>query len=162
VQAKYDSGIASQLPLFSRLLLISAYICSYTPSRHDESLFLKQSLKKRKRGGGTAKTPSKRQTKNRKISGKLLGPQSFVLERLLAVFQVVRLDAGVGGPGVVSSGADIYMAIATLASLRLVTKGSQGGDPLDGGTKWRVNVGWEVARSMARSVKVELEDFLLD
>lgn len=60
--------------------------------------------------------------------------------------------------------ADIQMAIATLASLRLIAKmGSvNAADTLDGGSRWRVAVGWEVVRGIARSVGVEAEDYLAE
>jgi origin recognition complex subunit 5 len=36
------------------------------------------------------------------------------------------------------------------------------GDALEAGTKWRVAVGWEVVRGVARSVGVEAEDYLAE
>jgi origin recognition complex subunit 5 len=161
------NGIATQLPLFSRLLLIAAYLASYTPARNDPLLFMKASLKaRRKKGGGTAKSRP-RTSKHRKISAKLLGPQAFVLERMLAIFHAVKSDAGLAaatGAGGSTSTADIPMAIATLASLRLVvrTSASASADALDAGAKWKVNVGWEVVRGVARSVGVEVEDFVIE
>jgi origin recognition complex subunit 5 len=156
------NGIATQLPLFSRLLLIAAYLASYTPVRNDSLLFMKASLKtRRKKGGGTAKSRP-RIFKHRKISAKLLGPQAFVLERMLAIFHAVRIDAGLANGS--TGTADIPMAIATLASLRLVvrTSASVGADVLDAGAKWKVNIGWEVVRGVARSVGVEVEDFVIE
>ena len=82
------------------------------------------------------------------------------MERLLAIFHAIRIDAG-GAVGW-SSTADILMAIATLTSLRLMVKTSAVADPLDASTKWKVNIGWDVVRGMARSVGVEVEDFLID
>lgn len=153
-------GIATQLPLFSRLLLIAAYLASHTPARNDALLFMKASLKaRRKKGGGTVKGRH-RASKHRKISAKLLGPQSFVLERMLAIFHAVRVDAGLAGAA--SGTADIPMEIATLASLRLVNRTNATTDPLDASTKWKVNVGWEVVRGIARSVGVEIEDFIIE
>jgi len=35
-------------------------------------------------------------------------------------------------------------------------------DALDGLTKWKVNVGWDVVRVLARSVGVEVEDYVVD
>ncbi len=85
-----------------------------------------------------------------------------MMERLLAIFYAVRTDAGVGKTAGWSSTADIPMAIATLASLRLIVKTSTVADPLDASTKWKVNIGWDVVRGVARSVGVEVEDFLID
>jgi origin recognition complex subunit 5 len=123
---------------------------------------MKASLKtRRKKGGGTAKSRP-RISKHRKISAKLLGPQAFVLERMLAIFHAVRIDAGLANGS--TGTADIPMAIATLASLRLVVKtsASVGADVLDAGAKWKVNIGWEVVRGVARSVGVEVEDFVIE
>lgn len=156
------NGIATQLPLFSRLLLIAAYLASYTPARNDPALFMKASLKaRRKKGGGTTKSRP-RTSKHRKISAKLLGPQAFVLERMLAIFHAVRIDAGLANGS--TSTADIATAVATLASLRLVmrTSASVNADALDPGAKWKVNVGWEVVRGVARSIGVEVEDFVIE
>ena len=84
---------------------------------------------------------------------------------MLAIFHAVGIDAGLAASGSTTTvTADIPMAIATLASLRLVvrTNASVGADVLDAGAKWKVNVGWEVVRGVARSVGVEVEDFVVE
>jgi origin recognition complex subunit 5 len=159
-------GIGTQLPFYSRLLLVSAYLASYNPPKTDQLHFMKTSAaKRRKKGGGTALTPH-RISKHRKISRKLLGPQAFILERMLAIFHAIKEDANTRGKRKeeTAGAADIQMAIATLASLRLLVKmGSKdAGDALEAGTKWRVAVGWEVVRGVARSAGVEAEDYLAE
>lgn len=52
--------------------------------------------------------------------------------------------------------------VATLAGLRLIVKAGTGGDVLEGGGKWRVNVGWEFARGVARGVKFDIENHLTE
>lgn len=54
--------------------------------------------------------------------------------------------------------------LATLVGLRLVVKagGGAGGDAVDGGGKWRVNVGWEVVRGVARVVGFDVENYLVE
>lgn len=57
--------------------------------------------------------------------------------------------------------------VATLVALRLIVKAGAGvggaGDVLDGaGGKWRVNVGWEVVRGVARDVGFDVESYLVD
>lgn len=102
------------------------------------------------------------------------------MERWLAVFWAMCNESngvgrtngksrGGGGMNAKTRSADVEMGIATLVSLRLVGKmgsgvgmGGLGGDVLDRGVKWRVLVGWEGARSVARSVGVEMEDFLAE
>ena len=103
-----------------------------------------------------------RRSKHRKIARKLLGAHAFVMERMLAIFVAVRNEwAPHLGANILDG--DVGMALSTLASLRLLLKvGAAGGDPLDRGGKWRVNVGWEVIRGVGRSIGVEVEDWLID
>jgi origin recognition complex subunit 5 len=88
---------------------------------------------------------------------------------MLAIFHAIKEDSddrGRFGTGreVIAGTADVQMAIATLASLRLLVKigATNVADTLDGGSKYRVAVGWEVVRSIARSVGVEAEDYLAE
>ena len=144
------------LPYYPAYLLISAYLASHNPPKHDITLFSKASLsKRRKRGGGTALT-SHRTSKHRKISRRLLGPQSFPLERLFAIFHAILPVDHVGGE------ADTMCQVATLAGLRLMVKAGAGVDVLEGGGKWRVNVGWEFLRGVARGVKFDIENYLTE
>ncbi|PMD17698.1 origin recognition complex subunit Orc5 [Hyaloscypha hepaticicola] len=153
------------LPFNSRLLLVSSYLASYNPPRLDAVLFMKTALqKRRKKGGATAltRTTKASASKSRKISRKLLGPQAFVLERMLAIFHAIREESRGGmGRGSVNGSADVQMAIATLISLRLLVRVGNA-DPLDGGARYRVAVGWEVVRSVGRSVGIEAEEWVGD
>ncbi|KAI9053967.1 hypothetical protein LZ554_002911 [Drepanopeziza brunnea f. sp. 'monogermtubi'] len=165
--AKY-TGIGAQLPFYSRLLLVAAYLASFNPPKTDATLFMKAATsKRRKKGGGTALSKGKPGTaKHRKISRNLLGPQAFVVERMLAIFHAIKEDslAFGRGKGKVEGSADILMAVATLASLRLLVRmgPANTADVLDAGTKYRVAVGWEVVRGVGRSVGVEVEDYLAE
>lgn len=96
---------------------------------------------------------SKRQ--HRKIERRLLGPQVFVLERLLAIFNAIL-------PHPVVSTVDLMTQIATLASLRLLVRTSAGGDVLEAQAKWRVNVGAEFVGNVARSVGFDVENYLAE
>ena len=143
------------LPSYSKILLIAAYLASHSPARQDATYFMQSatSLKKKKR---QSRKTSKSSAKNRTIGRRLLGPQTFVLERLLAIFHaIVPKDAGRE-----TTGVDILASIATLASLRLLIKTSVGADVLGSGSKWRVNVGWDMARGLGREVGVEVEAWI--
>ncbi|APA13565.1 hypothetical protein sscle_11g083350 [Sclerotinia sclerotiorum 1980 UF-70] len=177
-----QNTITTHLPYHTRLLLIASYLASHNPPRTDQHHFLQQMSisRRKKRGGGTALTASTSRpgvSKSRKIPRKLLGPQAFLLERMIAIYHVLLEDADGRGryssingnikrktKGLGTGEADIQMAIATLASLRLIAKmGSvNAADTLDGGSRWRVAVGWEVVRGIARSVGVEAEDYLAE
>lgn len=52
--------------------------------------------------------------------------------------------------------------VATLVGLRLIVKAGTGGDVLEGGGKWRVNVGWEFVRDVARSVNFDVDSYLTE
>ncbi|KAI9798461.1 MAG: hypothetical protein M1825_005341 [Sarcosagium campestre] len=147
---------AHDLPYYTKYLLCAAYLASYNPARQDPVFFMKASEgKKRRKGGGGGGRVAGRQAKHRKIQRRLIGPQTFVLERLLAIYHAILLED-------VDSTADIYTEIATLASLRLLTKASASADVLEAQTKWRVNVGWEYVRRIARTVDLEMENYLAE
>ena len=109
--------------------------------------------KRKKKGGGTAKG---RPSKHRKIQRKLLGPQPFLLERLLAIFHAIFPHEIPGGA------ADTMTQITTLSSLRLIVKAMSRADILDAGTKWRVNIGWEYVQRVASKVKFDIASYLVE
>lgn len=155
------------LPTVARMLLLAAYLASHNAARHDLTLFSTYHHGKRKRrggglsvaGAGTGRMGPR--SKHRKIARKLLGPHAFVMERMMAVFTAVRTEWGLTAATANGMDADVGMAIATLASLRLLVRVGGGGDPMDRGGKWRVNVGWEVVRGLGRSIGVEVEEWLI-
>ncbi|KAI0555687.1 origin recognition complex subunit Orc5 [Xylaria curta] len=178
-EKKKSADLSTLLPPTARYLLIAAYLASHNAPRHDNSLFSTWHAggKRRRRGGGAmAATPNGtgrgRRAKHRRIARKLLGPGVFVLERMVAIYvatkqEWVGVDDVKGGVD-----GDVGMAIATLASLRLLVRvgggaagaavGAGGGADLDRGGKWRVNVGWEVIRAVGRSMGVEVEEWLVE
>ncbi|MCJ1315880.1 hypothetical protein MMC15_001200, partial [Xylographa vitiligo] len=130
------------------------YLASYNPARQDQTFFMKaHERKRRKKGGGTAKG---RPSKHRKIQRKLLGPQAFVMERMLAIFHAILPYPIAGGTG------DLMSQIATLASSKMLVKTSAMADILDSGTKWRINIGWEYIQVIARTIGFEIEGFLAE
>ncbi len=168
--ARPPPDLASLLPNTARLLLLAAYIASHNPAKHDLTVFSTFHHGRRRKNGGLSVGGGSRRgrpAKHRKIARKLLGAHAFVLERMLAIFAAVRREweAGAGkGEGQLVEDADVGMAIATLASLRLLTRagGPSAGDPMDRGGKWRVNVGWEIIRALGSSIEVQVEDWLIE
>jgi len=52
---------------------------------------------------------------------------------------------------------------ATLVSLTLVVKAGPGTwDMLEGGGKWRCNVGWEIVRRMAGPLGADVESYFVE
>ncbi|KAI9823338.1 MAG: hypothetical protein M1832_002562 [Thelocarpon impressellum] len=140
------------LPYYSKFLLCAAYLASYNPARQDALWFMKAAAERKRR---RKQSGAGRGGKHRKIQRRLLGPQAFPLERLLAIFHAIL-------PVPAPTTADIPTQIATLCSLRLLTRSSTTADVLEGLTKWRVNVGWEYIRSLARGVGFEIESQLAE
>lgn len=164
--ATATTSLAALLPTTARVLLIAAYLASHNTVRHDLTLFSTHHYGRRRRRGGASSAVAGQRSKHRKIARKLLGAHAFVLERMMAIFTTVRHEWGIGGGGgdddALDTDADVGMALATLSSLRLLLRVGAGGDPLDRGGKWRVNVGWEVIRSLGRSMHVEVEEWLIE
>ncbi|KAK4178534.1 putative origin recognition complex subunit 5 [Triangularia setosa] len=173
------TDLATLLPTTARFLLLAAYLASHNPTKTDLALFSTfHHGRKRRRGGFSGITGvsggrggRKNGNQHRKIARKLLGAHAFVLERMLAIFTAVRTEWDPASQGKIRDGMvggeqemdnDIYMSIATLASLRLLVKVGGGGDVCDLGGKWRVAVGWEVVRGLGRSVGVEVEEWLVE
>ncbi|KAL7624524.1 hypothetical protein AAE478_006089 [Parahypoxylon ruwenzoriense] len=193
VSGSSTTDLATLLPPTARLLLIAAYLASHNAPRHDQTLFSTWHQQRRRRRGGAGPGAGIRhrmakKSKHRKIARKLLGPSAFVLERMVAIYAATRRE-WISGPGDIdeeevvvgraggSNGGyvdgDVGMAIATLASLRLLVRvggggggvggaGAGTGDTMDRGGKWRVGVGWEVVRGVGRSMGVEVEEWLVE
>ncbi|KAH8197880.1 hypothetical protein TruAng_007932 [Truncatella angustata] len=160
------TDLAVLLPPTAKLLLVAAYLASHNAPRHDHTLFSTWHHARKKRGGGHMNTAHRGpRSKHRKIARKLLGPSVFVLERMVAIYVALRQEQIGDRKGVVGGvDADVGMAIATLASLRLLIRvgsGAGAGD-MDRGGRWRVGVGWEVVRGIGRSMAVEVEEWLIE
>ncbi|KAI5923780.1 origin recognition complex subunit 5 C-terminus-domain-containing protein [Camillea tinctor] len=200
-----STDLSALLPPTARLLLIAAYLTSHNAPRHDVTLFSTwHQGRGRRRGGGSSAVRTRHpRSKHRKIARKLLGPGAFVLERMVAVYAALVREhdphrgseddnnGGNNGNGGSNGGAkgaaatvdaDVGMALATLASLRLLVRvggagastfssatgggsgggGGLGGADMDRGGKWRVNIGWEVVRGVGRSMGIEVEEWLVE
>jgi len=140
--------------------LLAAYLASFNPAKLDTLYFMKATeRKRRKKGGGTARSAGGRPSQNRKIPRHLLPPAAFTLDRLLAILHAIL-------PHDHRSAIDIYTQIATLTSLRLLVRGGGigSGDPLEAGGKWRIGaaVGLEYVQGLARSVDFGLIDYIAE
>ncbi|KAJ9149906.1 Origin recognition complex subunit 5 [Pleurostoma richardsiae] len=164
--APSPTDLSTLLPPTARLLLLAAYLASHNAPRHDVTLFSTYHHGQRRWrpggvpafGGGAGRRGPQR--KHRKIARKLLGAHAFVLERMMAIFIALCVERGAPEDGT-GMDTDVGMAIATLSTLHLLMRVG-GGDPLDRGGKWRVNVGWEVVRGLGRSMGIEIDEWLID
>ncbi|PHH79342.1 hypothetical protein CDD82_2444 [Ophiocordyceps australis] len=166
IAAPARDGPLRLLPMAARLLLLSAYLASHNAVRHDLVVFSTQHHGRRRRRGarGPVAASSRPGTnKHRRIARKLLGAHAFVLERMLAIFEAVRLEWTPDGCSLGAAGldADVAAAVATLASLRLLVRVGAG-DVMDRAGKWRINAGWETVRGIGRSIGVEVDEWLIE
>lgn len=73
--------LALDLPYYAKYFLIAAYIASFNSPKYDKQLFVKASNKKKK---------SKHiLNKSENSTNELVGPKSFSLDRLLAIFYAI-------------------------------------------------------------------------
>lgn len=156
------TDLTALLPVVARFLLLSAYLASHNATRHDLTLFSTYHHGRKRRRGGFAGSRGTPRSKHRKIARKLLGANAFAMERMVAIFEAVRSE-WVEGASIADAGldGDVGMAIATLASLRLLTRVGAG-DTMDRSGKWRINIGWEAIRAIGRSIGVEVEEWLVE
>ncbi|KAK9325944.1 origin recognition complex subunit 5 C-terminus-domain-containing protein [Lipomyces orientalis] len=157
VQSAGGTGAIGQhdMPIYSKYLLCAAYLASYNKPRYDIRLFSRiRESRRRIRKSTSHKAKDK-------INGRNLAPSPFEYERLLAIFQCIV-------PEKIDSATDIQIQFATLATLKLVTRAgsdSSGGssmDILESRTKWRVNVSWDIILQIARDIKLQLENYLME
>ncbi|KAJ2762933.1 hypothetical protein IWQ56_004945, partial [Coemansia nantahalensis] len=146
-----DGGDALDLPYYTKFLLVAAFLASYNPARLDAQYFSRgKGQAKRRRRGQQRAAPDSTGGDNRQ---QLLGPKSFGIERMLAIFYSIIAEP-------VDSSVDVQIQIASLVTLRLLSRTSAG-DRLDG-VKCKCNVGLESIRAIARSVRFEIDRYLYD
>ncbi|KAK9484214.1 origin recognition complex subunit 5 C-terminus-domain-containing protein [Lipomyces starkeyi] len=147
----------NDLPMYAKYLLCAAYLASYSKPRYDIRLF-SRIRESRRRVRNTAKQKFKD-----KINSRNLAPSPFEYERLLAIFQCIVPDR-------IDSVTDIQTQVATLSTLKLITRVGIGSDNSGGSsidilgsrTKWRVNVSWDIILQISRDIKLQIENYLMD
>ncbi|KAK5172636.1 uncharacterized protein LTR77_002756 [Saxophila tyrrhenica] len=154
-----SSTTTHELPYYAKWLLIAAYLASYNPPRLDALYFMKSTeRKRRKKGGGTARSGG-RLSQKRSVPRHLLAPSAFTLDRVLAILHAIL-------PHDLRTTIDIYAQIATLSGLKLLVRsgGIGSADPLEPGSKWKVGsvVRWENVQGLARSLKFDVVDYVAE
>jgi origin recognition complex subunit 5 len=135
-----------ELPRLTRFLIIASYLASYNPSKLDVRFFTKGSESRHK----VSKKAIHNGTKKRQ---QLLGPRSFGLERMLAIFYSIVHDN-------VRTFADIHSQIANCISLKLILKISNKNN-LDV-VSMKSNVSFGLVKELGRSVDFDITQYLFD
>ncbi|KAK9369598.1 origin recognition complex subunit 5 C-terminus-domain-containing protein [Lipomyces kononenkoae] len=152
-----ESSAHHDMTVYSKYLLCAAYLASYNKPRFDIRLFSRIRENRRR-----IRNATKHKFKD-KINSRNFAPSPFEYERLLAIFQCLVPDK-------IDSVTDIQTQFATLVSLKLITRAGIGSDSsgassvdiLESRTKWRVNVSWDIALQIARDIKLQIENYLMD
>ncbi|KAJ1984824.1 hypothetical protein H4R33_004254 [Dimargaris cristalligena] len=142
------------LPYYTKFLLIASFLASYNPARLDVRFFSKgkESTSYSKRGKQAIQKQMMSNTGG-KHRQQLLGPKSFPIERMLAIFYSILVDP-------IENSIEIQSQIASLVTLRLLVRTSNASQ-LDG-IKCKCNVSYELIRHISHSVQFEIENYLFD
>ncbi|KAG9323662.1 hypothetical protein KVV02_002958 [Mortierella alpina] len=144
------------LPYYTKFILIASFLASYNPPRLDMRYFAKvsnQGGKMTKRAKQSAAKKHGHDQMGSKLRQQLLGPKTFPIERMLAIFYSI-LDEDV------EENVNVHTQIASLVSLRLLQRVTPM-DKLDS-IKCKCNVSYDTIKTLARSTKFEIDKYLYD
>ncbi|KAH8377060.1 hypothetical protein KR093_003211 [Drosophila rubida] len=139
-----------ELPYYGKYLLIAAFLASHNSAKQDKRLFVKHHGKQRKR----MQTVNAR-AKNAEKMSTTLGPKSFSIDRLLAIFYAI-LDEKVGLT------CNLLSQISTLVHLKLLAFVSGEQNIMDGSAKLQCTVGLEFVLYIGKVVGFNVRQYLCD
>ncbi|KAG0037205.1 Origin recognition complex subunit 5 [Podila clonocystis] len=144
------------LPYFTKFILIASFLASYNPPKLDMRYFAKvsnQGGKMTKRAKISAAKKHGHDQLGSKLRQQLLGPKTFQIERMLAIFYSI-LDEEV------EENVNVHTQIASLVSLRLLQRVT----PMDKleSIKCKCNVSYETIKAIAKSTKFDIDKYLYD
>ncbi|XP_067620341.1 origin recognition complex subunit 5 [Eurosta solidaginis] len=138
-----------ELPYYGKYLLIAAFLASYNSSKEDKRLFVKNHGKRRKRMqtiNANAKMTEKMST--------YIGPKSFSVDRLLAIFYAI-LEEKVGLT------CNLLSQISTLVNLKLLSFVS-GENVMDGTSRLQCTISLEFVVCISQVVGFNARQYLKD
>ncbi|KAH8251441.1 hypothetical protein KR032_011900 [Drosophila birchii] len=139
-----------ELPYYAKFLLIAAFLASHNAANQDKRLFVKHHGKQRKRMqtvNARAKTTEKMST--------TLGPKSFSIDRLLAIFYAI-LEEKVGLT------CNLLSQISTLVHLKLLSFVSGEQNIMEGSARLQCTVGLEFVLQIGKVVGFNVRQYLCD
>ncbi|XP_017132623.1 origin recognition complex subunit 5 [Drosophila elegans] len=139
-----------ELPYYAKFLLIAAFLASHNAASQDKRLFVKHHGKQRKRMqmvNARAKTTEKMST--------TLGPKSFSIDRLLAIFYAI-LEEKVGLT------CNLLSQISTLVHLKLLSFVSGEQNIMDGSARLQCTIGLEFVMQIGKVVGFNVRQYLCD
>ncbi|XP_065077483.1 origin recognition complex subunit 5-like [Ochlerotatus camptorhynchus] len=139
-----------ELPFYAKYLLIAAYLASHNAAKEDKRLFMKNHGKQKKRlqsVNAKAKVSEKMATQ--------LGPKSFTIDRLLAIFYAI-LDEKVGLT------CNLLAQISTLIHLKFLIFASGEGTIMDGSARLQCTIGMDFITHIGKMVGFNVRQYLCD
>ncbi|XP_058445305.1 origin recognition complex subunit 5 [Malaya genurostris] len=139
-----------ELPFYAKYLLIAAYLASHNAAKEDKRLFMKNHGKQKKRMQSViakAKVSEKMATQ--------LGPKSFTVDRLLAIFYAI-LDDKVGLT------CNLLAQISTLIHLKFLIFASGEGSVMDGSARLQCTVGMDFIVHIGKMCGFNVRQYLCD
>lgn len=138
----------TELPFFSKFLIIAGYLASYNPAKYDRRLFVKLKEGKKKK--------SRKVLKSQKMHSapRLTGPKVFPIDRLMAIFYSIVEER-------VTPSFNLFVQLSTLVSLKLLTHTSSSA-MFQGLPKYRCNASFDLVKNLARTVNFDLPRYLYD
>lgn len=144
------------LPYFTKFILIASFLASYNPPRLDMRYFAKvsnQGGKMTKRAKVAAAKKHGHDNLGSKLRQQLLGPKTFPIERMLAIFYSILSEEA-------EETVHVHTQIASLVSLRLLQRVTPM-DKLDS-IKCKCNVSYDTIKALAKSTKFDIDKYLYD
>ncbi|XP_058830361.1 origin recognition complex subunit 5 [Topomyia yanbarensis] len=139
-----------ELPFYAKYLLIAAYLASHNAAKEDKRLFMKNHGKQKKRMQSViakAKVSEKMATQ--------LGPKSFTVDRLLAIFYAI-LDDKVGLT------CNLLAQISTLIHLKFLIFASGEGSVMEGSARLQCTVGMDFIVHIGKMCGFNVRQYLCD
>lgn len=144
IESTSKLALSFELPYYAKFLLIAAYLASYNPAIEDKRLFMKE--------GGPKKKRIKKKIQKHKAMTTMMGPKSFPLRRLIAIFCSI-IDSKI------DLNAILLTQIPTMCQLGLLS--SYGESNIDD-PKYKCCVSFEFVMIISKNVSFELRRYLHD
>ncbi|QPG73769.1 hypothetical protein FOA43_001083 [Brettanomyces nanus] len=138
----------------TKYLIIASYLASFTEIKYDMANY---SRNREMRSNRRIRFHRKKRYEGKTLSSRLMSPQPFTLERMLAILRAIykEFDQKVA----LNNDVELMNEMATLTNLKTLIKLS-GNDTIGGGTKWRSNVQWTVVKKFANDLGFKIENYL--
>lgn len=178
----------TDLPNHSKFILIASYLASFNEPKNDLSLFSRIKASKGKKRKSNLSKVKKGELSKDDINTRLLSPNYFDLERLLAIITVIYRNESESlnksneeflnfydnmseqeiskkeqefSRFTLNSNTDLNSQIATLVSLGLLAR-TTALDILSSKIRWKCNISWSMVESIAKEINFPLHNYLYD